>query len=245
MRNSTLRKIICLVIVFIALFSPTSQMKAQSGIEINFGADLVSSYVWRGVKSAGASVQPNLSASLGSFSLSAWGSTDFTSKEGKKEVDFTATYEINRLKLAVTDYWWDGEQAYRYFSYPHDDYSGHLLEGTIGYTLPESFPLSIIWNTFLLGKGNKKEDGKNSFSTYVELAYPFSVKGVDMGISMGFTPWQNTTLGTEKGFKVTSILLNASKCIKITDSFSLPVFANIIANPAHEDIHFVFGISIK
>ncbi len=147
--------------------------------------------------------------------------------------------------MAVTDYWWDGEGVYRYFSYPNDGYSGHLLEGTIGYTLPESFPLSITWNTFFMGKGNKKADGKNSYSTYVEFAYPFSVKGVDMGISMGFTPWQNTTLGTDNGFKVTSILLNASKSIKITDSFSLPVFANIIANPAHEDIHFVFGISIR
>ncbi len=245
MKNLTLRKFICSVAVSAILFSSPSFLNAQSGIEVDFGADLASSYVWRGFKQAGASFQPNLSASINSFSLGAWASTDFTSNEGKKEVDFTASFESKGLKLAVTDYWWDGESAYRYFSSPHAGNSGHMLEGTIGYTFPESFPLSITWNTFFLGEGNKKENGKNSYSTYVELGYPFSVKDVDMGISLGFVPWQNATLGTGNGFKVTSILLNASKSIKITDSYSLPVFANIICNPAQEDIHFVFGISIK
>ena len=244
MKISTLRKKVCLVISLVCLAS-VSSVKAKYGIEVDLGADIVSSYVWRGVKSAGASVQPSLSASLGGFSLSAWGSTDFTSNEGTKEVDFTAAYEKSGFKIALTDYWWDGEEAFRYFSYPNEGYSGHMLEATLGYTLPEAFPLSITWNTFFLGKGNKKANGDNSYSTYVEVAYPFSVKGIDMGIATGFTPWENATLGTEKGFKVTSIMLNASKSIKITDSFSLPVFANIIANPAHEDIHFVFGISIK
>lgn len=244
MKISTLKKKVYLVIVLSGLLS-TAQIDAQSKIDVDLGADIVSSYVWRGVKTAGASIQPSLSASVGGFSLSAWGSTDFTSNEGAKEVDFTAAYETSGLKLAVTDYWWDGEGAYRYFSYPAEGNGGHMLEATVGYTLPESFPLSVTWNTFFLGRGNKKENGDNSYSTYVELAYPFSVKGVDMGISTGFTPWENTTLGTSKGFKVTSVMLNASKSIKITDSFSLPVFANIIANPAMEDIHFVFGISIK
>lgn len=244
MKISTLKKKVYLVIVLSGLLS-TAQIDAQSKIDVDLGADIVSSYVWRGVKTAGASIQPSLSASVGGFSLSAWGSTDFTSDEGTKEVDFTAAYETSGLKLAVTDYWWDGEGAYRYFSYPAEGNGGHMLEATVGYTLPESFPLSVTWNTFFLGRGNKKENGDNSYSTYVELAYPFSVKGVDMGISTGFTPWENTTLGTSKGFKVTSVMLNASKSIKITDSFSLPVFANIIANPAMEDIHFVFGISIK
>lgn len=246
MKISTLRKKVCLVIVLSGLLS-VSSMNAQSEIEIDLGADVVSSYVWRGFKTAGASVQPSLSASLGGFSLSAWGSTDFTGNEGSKEVDFTAAYEKSGFKIALTDYWWDGEGAYRYFSYPDTETGngGHMLEGTIGYTFPEAFPLSVSWNTFFLGRGNKKANGDNSYSTYVELAYPFSVKGVDMGISTGFTPWENATLGTSKGFKVTSVMLHASKSIKITDSFSLPVFANIIANPAQEDIHFVFGISIK
>ncbi|MDR2948374.1 MAG: hypothetical protein ACK5KL_09525 [Dysgonomonas sp.] len=242
MKISSLRKKVCLVITFLSLlFAPF--LNAQS-VDINFGADLVSSYVWRGYKNAGASFQPALSASISGFSLGAWASTDFTSKEGKKEVDFTAAYNNSGFKLAVTDYWWDGEGQERYFSNPLEGNNGHYLETTLGYTLPETFPLSITWNTFVLGKGNKKENGKNSYSTFIELAYPFSVSGVDMGISTGFTPWESAVYGTD-GFKFTSIALNASKSIKVTDSFSLPIFGNIICNPNLEDIHFVFGISFK
>lgn len=243
MKISSLSKKVCLVAIMFGLSALSAN--AQSKINVDFGADIVSSYVWRGVKTAGASVQPYLNAGLGGFGLGAWGSTDFTSNEGAKEVDFTASYTVAGLKLAVTDYWWDGEGQFRYFSSPNEGNAGHLLEGTIGYTLPEAFPLSVTWNTFFLGKGNKKENGDNAYSTYVELAYPFSVQGVDMGISAGFTPWENTTLGTSKGFKFTSVMLRASKSIKITDSYSLPVFTGVIANPAHEDIHFVFGISLK
>lgn len=242
MKILTLSKKSCLVIVLF-IFISTLPVNSQS-VDIDFGADLVSSYVWRGYKQAGASVQPTLSASISGFSLGAWASTDFTSKDGKKEVDFTAAYENSGLKIAVTDYWWDGEGQYRYLSSPHGDNNGHYLETTLGYTFPESFPLSITWNTFLLGKGNKKEDGKNSYSTFIELAYPFSVGGVDMGISTGFTPWESAVYGTDN-FSFTTVSLSASKSLKITDSFSLPIFGNIICNPNLEDIHFVFGISLK
>jgi hypothetical protein len=242
MKIYTLRNKVCLVIVLFGLLS-TLSLKAQS-VDVDFGADLVSSYVWRGYKQAGASIQPTLSASISGFSLGAWASTDFTSKEGKKEVDFTAAYENSGFKVAATDYWWDGEGQYRYFSSPRGDNNGHYLEATLGYTLPESFPLSVTWNTFLLGKGNKKEDGKNSYSTYIELAYPFSAAGVDMGISTGFTPWESAVYGTG-GFEFTSVALSASKSLKITESFSLPIFGHIICNPGAEDIHFVFGFSLK
>lgn len=242
MKISTLRKNICLVITFLSLLSVFSA-NAQS-VGIDFGADLVSSYVWRGYKNAGASFQPALSASISGFSLGAWASTDLSSKDGKKEVDFTAAYENSGFKVAVTDYWWDGEGQERYFSSPHEGNNGHYLEATLGYTFPEIFPMSVAWNTFVLGKGNKKESGKNSYSTFIELAYPFSVAGIEMGVSTGFTPWESTVYGTD-GFKFTSIALNASKNIKITDSFSLPIFGNIICNPNLEDIHFVFGVSLK
>jgi len=242
MKILTLSKKGYLVIVLF-IFISTLSLKSQS-LDIDFGADLVSSYVWRGYKQAGASVQPALSASISGFSLGAWASTDFTSKDGKKEVDFTAAYENSGFKVAVTDYWWDGEGQYRYFSSPHGDNNGHYLEATLGYTLPESFPLSVTWNTFMLGKGNKKVDGKNSYSTFIELAYPFSVSGVDMGISTGFTPWESAVYGTDN-FSFTSVSLSAAKSLKITDSFSLPIFGHIICNPNLEDIHFVFGFSLR
>lgn len=234
-------------IILLSLLS-VPETKAQSKIGIALGADIVSSYVWRGSRVAGASVQPYVSASISKFSLGAWGSSDispdFSSSKGYKEVDFYASYSVADLKFTITDYWWDGNEAFRYFSSPASGYSGHMLEGSFAYTLPCLFPLTLSWNTFFLGKGNKKENGKNSFSTYVEAAYPFTVKAVDLKAGVGFSPWESTIYGTS-GFEFTNIMLGASKHVKITDSFSLPLFANIITNPSTEDINFVFGITIK
>ncbi len=235
-----------LSIVFLgSLFSSRVSAQSESDIDFSVSGDLVSSYIWRGFKQAGASVQPALSISTGGFTLGAWGSTDIAS-DGKKEVDFYASYNVGPLQLTVTDYWWDGEGAHRYFSYPNDEFSGHLLETSLEYTFSESFPLTVAWNTFVLGKGNKKENGDNSFSTYIELSYPFSVKDVDLKISTGFIPWKSAVYGPDMDkFKFTSIQFGASKEVKITDSFSVPLYANIIANPAVEDIYFVFGITLK
>jgi len=228
-----------------SVFSEKVCSQQSSEVEFTLSGDFVSSYVWRGFKTAGASVQPSLGVSVAGFSLGAWASTDLGSN-GSKEVDFTASYEVGGFKVSLTDYWWDGEGAYRYFSYPEEGNSGHMLEGGLSYTLPESFPLSLSWNTFFMGRGNKKANGDNSFSTYVELSYPFSLKGVDLSVSAGFIPWESAVYGADMdGFKFTNIQIGASREIKITESFSLPLFANIIANPAMEDIHFVLGLTIR
>jgi Bacterial protein of unknown function (Gcw_chp). len=220
-----------------------AKMGAQPGPEVELSADMVSSYVWRGFKQAGASVQPGLSVGYRGFSLGAWGSMDISSS-GSKEVDFSLAYETGRVRFSLTDYWWDGEGALRYFSWPDKEKSaGHYLEAGLNYTLSPSFPLSASWNTFVLGKGNKKENGDNSFSTYIELAYPFSLQGVDMGVSAGFIPWESVVYDMD-GFNFSSIQLSATKEIKITESFSLPVFGNVVFNPNREDVHFIFGISL-
>lgn len=235
------------LLIMLSLSVLTKQASAQTSqdIEFNLSGDLVSSYVWRGFKQAGASVQPALSVSAKDFTLGVWGSTDIAGKD-KKEVDFYASYTKSGFQLKITDYWWDGEGVGRYFSYPEEDYSGHLLEAGVTYTLPERFPLSLSWNTFFLGKGNKKANGDNSFSTYIELAYPFRVNDVDLTVSTGFIPWNSAVYGPEMdGFKFTSIQFGASKDIKITESFSVPLYINVIGNPAREDIHLVLGITIK
>jgi hypothetical protein len=233
--------------VFIAASLPVGNLCAQESgkVAADLSGDLVSSYVWRGFKQAGTSVQPSLSVTYEGLSLSAWASTDIGGN-GNKEVDFSLGYAIGGLGVALTDYWWDGEGANRYFSRPDNGNPGHLLEVGVSYALPESFPLSLSWNTFLLGEGNKKADGGNSFSTYVEVAYLFKIKEVDFTVQAGFLPWESAVYGPAMdGFKFTSIQIGASKEVKINERFSLPVFASVIANPAVEDIHFVFGVTIK
>ncbi|GHT37079.1 hypothetical protein FACS189435_1300 [Bacteroidia bacterium] len=227
---------------------------AQSKWEVAPAADLVSSYVWRGVYQTGASFQPALNVSYGGLSLGFWGSTDFASAGVAsiggipKEFDFTLGYSANGFSISATDYWWAGEGS-KYGSYR----AFHFIEGSIGYSFG-SFGLS--WNTMLKeGEGEVAGEigGENSgykqqYSTYVAAAYDFEVGGaggVACTASIGVSPWTGIYHKEDtKGFAVSTISLKASKEIKVTDSFSLPVFAEAIFAPNQDNVFLVFGINL-
>ena len=224
------------IIFTLVIVLTTSAIKAQE-VEFSLGTDIVSSYVWRGAYQTSAAVQPAMGISVSGFSLSAWGSIPVIGEA--KEVDFTASYEIGGLSLAITDYWWAGEGAYKYFMY-ESKRTEHVFEATLGYTLPiEKFPLSISWNTMFAG-GDYLADGDRAYSSYAEVSLPFKIKTVDLGLTMGVNPWESNYA---EDFSVLHIGLKAAKELKITDSFSLPVSGEVIVNPRYEDIFFVFGVS--
>ena len=230
-----MKKIVYILIVVLAI----GTAKAQD-VEFTVGADVVSSYIWRGGYGSGASIQPSVGLSVIGFSFSAWGSTPFEGSTAYKEVDFTASYEIAGLTIALTDYWWEGEGVGKYFMYESKK-TDHLFEATLEYTLPiEQFPLSLSVNTMFAGADHIKANGDRAYSTYISAAYPFSVNSVDLSASIGLTPSEGIYA---EDFSVVNIGLKASKEQKITDSFSLPVFGEIITNPRSEETFFVFGIS--
>lgn len=219
--------------------------------EFNVQGDLVSSYIWRGMYQTGASIQPTLGFSVKGFSLTAWGSTDFdgnasTGAAASKEIDLTAAYTFGEsgLTVSVADLWWAGQGAGEYFHFNSHE-TAHHFEAGLAYTLPvEKFPLSIAWYTMFAGM-DKNEKGEQNYSSYVEMNYPFSLKNVDLNATCGFVPYEAINQYGNNGFAVTNIALKGSTSIKITDSFSLPIFAQAIWNPCLEDTHIVFGITLR
>ncbi len=245
-----MNRIISFIITALLLTPVTG--KAQC--DFSAGADFVSSYVWRGVATAGTSIQPSMGLSVGGFSVDAWGSVDIAG-QGYKEVDLSASCTISGFRFGLTDYWWDGEGAYDYFDFKKDE-SSHLLEVNLGYKF--DFGLGLSWNTMVAGAGDKYTDGgdiKRAFSTYVEAGYSFSIKDISLTVAIGASPWKSNVLYTsyEKdgqqygtdGFAVTNISLAASKDVAVTDKFSLPLSGLLAFNPAKEDVFLVFGFSFK
>ena len=89
-----------------------------------------------------------------------------------------------------------------------------------------------------------KPDGKDAYASYVSVSAPFSLGGIDWTAEIGATPWANDFYNDySDGFKVSAISLQASKEIKITDSFLLPLWAQAIWNPTTKGAYFVAGIS--
>ena len=230
----------------------TTNAQAQ---EFTIQGDLVSSYVWRGIYQGGAaSFQPTLGFSVGNFSLTAWGSTSLS--ESNKEIDLTAAYKFGEAgpTLSVASLWWNGqadvangELTNDYFHFKSGD-TGHHFEAGLAYTLPvEKFPLSIAWYTMFAGADRKmtdKGEEKQAYSSYVELNYPFSVKGVDLNATCGVVPYETPQYNVN-GFAVTNLALKATKAINFNDKFSLPIFVQAIWNPRLEDAHLVFGVTLR
>lgn len=75
--------------------SGITDAKAQ---EFAVQGDIVSSYVWRGMyQGGGAAFQPTLGFGLDNFSVTAWGSTNFSG--GNKELDLTLAYKFGKRDL--------------------------------------------------------------------------------------------------------------------------------------------------
>jgi len=208
-------------------------------VETTIGADVVSEYVWRGGKLGDAAIQPTLGVSATGFDLSLWGSIGVANFLDTKEFDITLSYSIAGLSAGVTDYWFDaGPEPYgRYFNYSKN-LTNHVFEAFLSYDLEF---MSIAWYTNFYGN-DFKADGSSAFSSYCELAAPFSFGGVDWTACLGFVPFESPLYGTE-GFAVTNLSVTAAKSIDITESFSLPVSAGLTVNPSAEMAYLVFGIS--
>lgn len=239
--KNLLRKITLLAVAGAMTLSVNAQ--EEKGIQFNVSGDFVSSYVWRGMYQSNAAVQPTLGLSIKGFSLTAWGSTDFTGIA--KEVDLTAAYSLNGFTVSVADMWWGGQGALKYFKYKNKE-TAHHFEAGLAYALPcEKFPLSIAWYTMFAGDDQKIDSEDQNYSSYVELNYPFSVKGIGLNATLGLTPYAAEYQYRTTGFAVTNIALKATKEIQITKSFSLPLFTQLIFNPAQEDVHLVLGFTLR
>ena len=215
---------------------------AQPKADISVGGDLVSTYVWRGVYQSGFSLQPGISLSVGGFSIGAWGSTDL---DNFKEVDLSVGYSAGGFSVGVTDYWWGGQRLGDGRFAPYFKYGdAHYFEGTLAYEFGPRFPLSISWSTMFAG-ADKKESGKQAFSSYVELSYPFSVGAVDLTVAAGAAPWAAPAWlpGGYDGFQVSNVSLKASRPIPISEKYKIPVFAQLAVNPQLNYVNFVVGLS--
>ncbi|MDR0941626.1 MAG: hypothetical protein LBM68_05320 [Bacteroidales bacterium] len=229
----TIKTAIIALFATVATMSVSAQEAAESKISVEVGADVVSSYVWRGQYQTGASVQPGISVSGYGFTIGAWGSTDLSA--AAKEVDYFVSYEIGGLSATITDYWWLGQDGGPYFKR-----KSHLFEASLAYSFGEAFPLSLGVNTIFSGELDKDEKGDQLYSTYISASYPFAVKDVECEVGVGVAPMKG--MYTDK-FDVASISAKASKSIEITDKFALPVFAELVLSPARDNAYLVFGIT--
>jgi len=234
-------------------FSTLSAQEKINKSNLDLSADIMSRYIWRGLNLGGSSpsIQPNLEYSCGNLALGAWGAYSFNHAITSQEVDLYVSYTIADLfNITATDYFLPGEDTLpnHYFNFRKNE-TGHLFEISAKYLGTEKVPLSLMVATNVYGADAKKSNGDNQFSTYIELGYSFNVKETGCSAFLGFTPTKPDTAKGETGYYgngpgVINIGITATRDIKITDTFTLPISTSLITNPQAENIFLVFGISL-
>jgi hypothetical protein len=202
-------------------------LKAQdeeSPSKFSVGADLYSSYVWRGSKLAGPSVQPTVKFVTGGLTIGVWGSFD---GQGYMETDPYVSYAFKfGLSLGVTDYYYP---AYKVFDVS-DTTGSHAFELNAGYTIKG---LSLSANYIVNESGGAASAGGDK---YFQAAYAFKHFNIFLGAGDG---WHTS----DGDFAICNVGIGTSKEIKITDTFSIPVTGQVILNPEKEQLFVVVGFS--
>lgn len=219
-------------------------------LSLNAGADIVSLYIWRGLNVNDAvNIQPSLTLSVSGFSFGFWGSYGFSIDSAYKkfgqELDTWLSYNFafeNGMSIGaiVTDYYFPnvGIPWGNWDNYDSPDGPGaHTIETGLLLKGPESFPLSLS------GFINVYNDAGNN--TYFQIDYPATVADVPLNFFIGASGGSEENpgyYGTET-FNVTNVGVKATKSIKITEDYSLPVFVTFLINPRTEIAYLVFGLT--
>ena len=170
--------ILFLSLLLLSLTPAKAQDEAASGIEFAYdaGAEVVSSYLWRGQYNGGLSFQPDLAVGWDSehtsFRFGTWwsiGASDWLFRSNLPatddynpntyfvpELDIYATLDLWGLTLGFTHYYYFGGS--NFFSFGNIDKVkslGHTsqTEVSLGYDFSTllDFPLSVTWNTMVSG----------------------------------------------------------------------------------------------
>jgi hypothetical protein len=234
-----------------SVFTSVSQEKPDFAVKAS--AELVSSYVWRGVPSysftneqpvLAPNFQPTLGFQTGSFEVGAWGSTDFTGSY--KELDLYVMYTYKGLTASFTDYYWDlGWLSKPYFSY-NNEITSHILEGALTYK-GAKIPFSLTLATMLYGADKQYEDSaKNNFSTYFEAGYSVKVKDFSFDTFVGITPsdgFYGDGYGNVSDFAIVNLGLTGYKKIHLSEKYETTVRSSLIFNPQQDKAYLVLGIA--
>ena len=179
------------------------------GISLEVGADLVSSYLWRGYNLGGLSIQPSVTFDWRGLYLSGWanvGADSWTFQELNPELDITIGYENYGFALDLTHlYYFGGSKYFKGLGDANNAFSYNTMELHAGIVLGEwveKVPLSLDWYTTVLGYDpvlddngiiivNANGNAKRAYSTYIELGYDIELPlDIVLSLKLGFTPWK-------------------------------------------------------
>ncbi len=235
------------ILVLATLFATAfSQENKKSDFNLSAGADIASSYIWRGIEQGtGPAIQPWGEVGYKGFAIGAWGSHEIIGDF--KEFDFYAKYTLKNVTVLFTDFFYPGyaglDQNYYNFK---SKTTGHAAELSVSYNGCESIPFTVSGGMMLYGAAidpKPSDASASNYSTYFEINYLGKLNEYNYNIFAGFTPTKSVLYQTS-GFSVFNVGVSAKKAIKVTESFSLPLKLTVATNPSSQKIFMALQISL-
>ncbi len=174
----------------------------ELGLTFEVGADLVSSYLWRGQNLGGMSIQPMVSLDWKGLYVSGWaniGAYNWSFEELNPELDITIGYDNFGLAVDLTHlYYFGGDPYFGKGGFKaQEQTTGSTMEVHAGFhvgDLIEKFPLSLDWYTTIYGDDcyqDEKGEWHRAWSTYIQVGYQFELPlGMTLDTRVGLTPWR-------------------------------------------------------
>jgi hypothetical protein len=246
------RRTVLIIVLILISFSVFSQdiilVNKDSKSYTDIGADIVSSYVWRGLQ---VDASPNIQGwgEFGNnfFNVGVWASSNFNGSY--VEADVYAGFTIGGFNALLTDYFVGSDD---FFNFDKNE-TTHVAEIALQYTISDNFPLQFTFGTLIFGDDKQiasvdlNDDpvfnNKNNFSSYIELMYTITHRNTEISCVAGGVTHESYFYSSEKA-SIINLGVTASKEIKITDNFSLPISFGLTVNPELESIYTVVGIML-
>ena len=236
----------------IALVSAVMTARAEVTFTYEAGAELQSTYLWRGNYCGGLSLQPSLSAGYEGehtwFTFNAWGNIGasdwFYNKETTfiPEIDLTATFGTHGFQVGFTHYYYcDGSN---FFSWKNinkvvEEDATSNTEVFAGYDFSEIHEKAgayINWYTMVAGRDERMDEDSTlhrAYSSYLELGYKYTFDRVGLTLdgTLAFSPWTSDYVYGNTGFAVQCVSLRLEK-EWAWDACSLTLFAQGMIKPS-------------
>lgn len=230
-------------ILFLSLFMTIASCVAQEQLQAYFQTDLVSSYLWRGQRVTGASVQPVVGVKWRGLNFYVWGNEQLSPPSGepvKHEIDFFLKYSVTpRLTLGLKDVYVNtrGDGFFSFGSIPH---AANGLDVLVNYNFGFMY---LDWSTTIAGYDGYNHSGKRSYGSYLAAGLPFRLSWLDCEAQLGIVPYYCSRYDdVSDGFHVNMCAVKTSHTFNLMKSdMSLTPYALLMVNPSSRKAFFQVG----
>lgn len=207
----------------------------------SLSAELNMKYVWRGLEYGNS---PLMFGTLGydykGFNAYALGG--YATNGDFSEVVLGVSYTNKYFSFGFADFYYpsmSGEDD-KYIEFDNHK-TGHLVESFLTVTPFENVPMWMTLSSFIFGN-DKRADGKQAYSSYVELGYTHSFNDNNaLSLSAGANLNKSFYTRYEKGFNVANITAKYTTGIPF-GKFVLPVSGSFIYNPIIDKPFFSLSV---